>query len=86
MIFENNVLSLHKKNNKTKNKIRMEKKEAQDLARAIGSLSNAIKEHSKIIDKQNQMIRENSEVLKELRTRLSSVANAISNGGTIVNG
>lgn len=63
----------------------MDKKESQDLAKAINSLTAVIKEQNKFIDKQNQIQRENTEAIKELRTRLASVANAISNG-SVVNG
>lgn len=61
----------------------MDKKEAQDLTKAINSLVNAIKDQNKHIDKQNQMLNNNTEAIKELRTRLASVANAISNGNVI---
>lgn len=61
----------------------MDKKEAQDLTKAVNSLVNAIKDQNKQIDKQNQMLNNNTEAIKELRTRLASVANAISNGNVI---
>ena len=61
----------------------MDKKEAQDLTKAVNSLVIVIKEHNKYIDKQNQILRENTEAIKELRTRLASVANAISNGSVV---
>lgn len=63
----------------------MERKEAQDLTKAISNLVIAMKEHNKFIDKQNQILRDNTEAIKELRTRLGSVANAISNGGGVAN-
>ena len=63
----------------------MEKKEAQDLTKAINSLVIVLKEHNKYIDKQNQALRDNTEAMKELRTRLGSVANAITSGGSVVN-
>ena len=63
----------------------MEKKEAQDLTKAINSLVTVLKEHNKYIDKQNQSLRDNTEAMKELRTRLGSVANAITSGGSVVN-
>lgn len=63
----------------------MEKKEAQDLTKAINSLVTVLKEHNKYIDKQNQALRDNTEAMKELRTRLGSVANAITSGGSVVN-
>lgn len=63
----------------------MEKKEAQDLTKAINSLVTVLKEHNKYIDKQNQTLRDNTEAMKELRTRLGSVANAITSGGSVVN-
>lgn len=62
----------------------MEKKEAQDLTKAINSLVTVIKDQNKYLDKQNQIMRDNTEAIKELRTRLASVANAISNGGSVV--
>lgn len=61
----------------------MEKKEAQDLTKAVNNLVTAIKEQNKFLDKQNQIQRDNTEALKELRTRLASVANAISNGSVL---
>ena len=63
----------------------MEKKEAQDLTKAINSLVAMVKEHNKYLDKQNQILRENNDAIKELRTRLTSVANAISNGSVVNN-
>lgn len=63
----------------------MEKKEAQDLAKAINSLVTVIKEQNKLNDKTNQILTNNVEAIKDLRTRLASVANAISNGGSVVN-
>lgn len=63
----------------------MEKKEAQDLTKAINSLVAMVKEHNKYLDKQNQILRENNDAIKELRTRLNSVANAISNGSVVNN-
>lgn len=64
----------------------MDKKEAQDLTKAITALTTAIKDQNKYIDKLNQIQRDNTETLKDLKTRLASVANAFSgNGGTIVN-
>ena len=63
----------------------MEKKEAQDLTKAINSLVVMVKEHNKYLDKQNQILRENIDAIKELRTRLTSVANAISNGSVVNN-
>lgn len=61
----------------------MDKKESQDLAKAINSLTAAIKEQNKYLDRQNQIQRENTEAIKDLRTRLASVANAISNGSVV---
>lgn len=61
----------------------MDKKEAQDLTKAVNSLVIVIKEHNKYLDKQNQILRDNTEAVKELRTRLASVANAISNGSVV---
>ena len=63
----------------------MEKKEAQDLTKAISNLVIAVKEQNKNLDKISQILRDNTEALKELKTRLGSVANSLSNGGTIVN-
>lgn len=63
----------------------MEKKEAQDLTKAINSLVTVLKEHNKYVDKQNQALRDNTEAMKELRTRLGSVANAITSSGSVVN-
>jgi uncharacterized coiled-coil DUF342 family protein len=62
----------------------MEKKEAQDLIKSITNLVNVIKEQNKINDTHNKELRDNTEAIKELRTRLASVANAISNG-TVIN-
>ena len=62
----------------------MDKVDTKELTRAVNSLVSAIKEHNKYLDKQNQYTKENNEILKDLKTRLTSVANAISNGGTIV--
>ena len=63
----------------------MEKKEAQDLTKAIVSLVNVIKEQNKINDAYNKALRDNTDTLKDLRTRLGSVANAITSGGSVVN-
>ncbi len=63
----------------------MDKKEAQDLVKVLSNLVTVLKEHNKYIDKQNQTLRENTEAMKELRTRLGSVANAITSGGSVVN-
>lgn len=63
----------------------MEKKEAQDLTKAISNLVIAVKEQNKSLDKISQILRDNTEAIKELKTRLGSVANTLSNGGTIVN-
>ena len=63
----------------------MDKKEAQDLVKVLSNLVTVLKEHNKYIDKQNQTLRDNTEAMKELRTRLGSVANAITSGGSIVN-
>jgi len=61
----------------------MDKKEAQDLIKAINSLVNAIKEQNKFLDKQNQAQRENTEAIKELKTRLASVSNALQSGSVV---
>lgn len=63
----------------------MDKKEAQDLIKVLSNLVTVLKEHNKYIDKQNQTLRDNTEAMKELRTRLGSVANAITSGGSVVN-
>jgi len=63
----------------------MDKKEAQDLVKVLSNLVTVLKEHNKYIDKQNQSLRDNTEAMKELRTRLGSVANAITSGGSVVN-
>lgn len=63
----------------------MDKKEAQDLVKVLSNLVTVLKEHNKYIDKQNQTLRDNTEAMKELRTRLASVANAITSGGSVVN-
>lgn len=63
----------------------MDKKEAQDLVKVLSNLVTVLKEHNKYIDKQNQTLRDNTEAMKELRTRLGSVANAITSGGSFVN-
>ncbi len=63
----------------------MDKKEAQDLTKTLNNLVSALKEQNKHIDKQNQILRDNTEVMKELRTRLGSLANSITSGGTVVN-
>ena len=63
----------------------MDKKEAQDLVKVLSNLVTVLKEHNKHIDKQNQSLRDNTEAMKELRTRLGSVANAITSGGSVVN-
>ena len=62
----------------------MDKVDTKELTKAVNSLVSAIREHNKYVDKQNQQTKENNEILKDLKTRLTSVANAISNGGTIV--
>ena len=62
----------------------MDKVDTKELTKAVNSLVSAIREHNKYVDKQNQYTKENNEILKDLKTRLTSVANAISNGGTIV--
>lgn len=63
----------------------MDKKEAQDLVKVLSNLVTVLKEHNKYIDKQNQTLRDNTEAMKELRTRLGCVANAITSGGSVVN-
>lgn len=63
----------------------MDKKEAQDLVKVLSNLVTVLKEHNKYIDKQNQTLRDNTEAMKELHTRLGSVANAITSGGSVVN-
>ncbi len=63
----------------------MDKKEAQDLVKVLSNLVTVLKEHNKYIDKQNQTLRDNTEAMKELRTRLGSVANVITSGGSVVN-
>ena len=63
----------------------MDKKEAQDLVKVLSNLVTVLKEHNKYIDKQNQTLRDNTESMKELRTRLGSVANVITSGGSVVN-
>jgi len=63
----------------------MDKKEAQDLVKVLSNLVTVLKEHNKYIDKQNQALRDNTEAMKELRTRLGGVANAITSGGSVVN-
>lgn len=63
----------------------MEKKEAQDLTKAISNLVIAVKEQNKNLEKISQILRDNTEAIKDLKTRLGSVANSLSNGGTIVN-
>lgn len=63
----------------------MDKKEAQDLVKVLSNFVTVLKEHNKYIDKQNQTLRDNTEAMKELRTRLGSVANAITSGGSVVN-
>ena len=63
----------------------MEKIDTKDLAKVISNLVSVIKEQNKCIDKQNQYIKENNDILKDLKIRLGSVANAIANGGSVVN-
>lgn len=63
----------------------MDKKEAQDLVKVLSNLVTVLKEHNKYSDKQNQSLRDNTEAIKELITRLGSVANAITSGGSVVN-
>ena len=63
----------------------MDKKEAQDLVKVLSNLVTVLKEHNKYIDKQNQTLRHNTEAMKELHTRLGSVANVITSGGSVVN-
>ena len=63
----------------------MDKKEAQDLVKVLSNLVTVLKEHNKYIDKQNQTLRDNTEAMKELRTRLGSVANVFTSGGSVVN-
>ena len=57
----------------------MDKIDLKELTKAVNSLTTAIKEQNKFLDKGNQMQRDNTEALKDLRVRLASVANAISN-------
>lgn len=61
----------------------MDKKEAMDLTKAINSLVIAVKDQNKHLDKQNQILRGLDESIKDLRTRLASVANAISSGSVV---
>lgn len=63
----------------------MDKVDVKELTKVLSNLVTVIRDQNKFIDKQNQCIEKNTEALKELRTRLTSVANAIGNGGTIVN-
>lgn len=62
----------------------MDKVDIKDLTKAVNSLVGTIKDQNRQIEKQNQCIKENTETLKDLRTRLTSAANAITNNGTIV--
>lgn len=55
------------------------------MVKVLSNLVTVLKEHNKYIDKQNQTLRDNTEAMKELRTRLGSVANAITSGGSVVN-
>ena len=63
----------------------MEKKEAQDLTRALVNLVNTFKEINKNIDIQNRIVRENNEALKNIYTRLGSLINSMSSGSSITN-
>lgn len=63
----------------------MDKKDVQDLVKAINNLASVIKDHNKVIDSQSKLSRENNDAIRNLTTRLASVANAFSNGGTVVN-
>lgn len=63
----------------------MDKIDTKDLTKAITNLCTVIRDQNKQIERQNQYIKENTETLKDLKTRLGSVANAITNGGNIVN-
>ena len=59
-------------------------KAQQDLIKAILSLVKVIDQQNKTIEKQTSILKDNIEAIKELRTRLTSVANAISEGGKVV--
>lgn len=61
----------------------MDKIDTKELVKAINALVTVIKEENKTRDKQNQIMKENTETLKDLKTRLTSVANAISNGSVV---
>lgn len=63
----------------------MEKKEAQDLTKALVNLVNTFKEINKNIDIQNRIMRENNEALKNIHTRLGSLINSMSSGSNITN-
>ncbi len=56
----------------------------QDLTKAIYSLVKVIEQQNKVIENYTKTLKENTEMTKELKTRLGSVANAISDGGKIV--
>lgn len=56
----------------------------QDLTKAIYSLVRVIEQQNKVIENYTKTLKENTEMTKELKTRLGSVANAISDGGKIV--
>lgn len=56
----------------------------QELTRAISSLVRVIEQQNKVIENYTRALKENTDMTKELKTRLGSVANAISDGGKIV--
>lgn len=63
----------------------MDKKEAQDLTKAICSLVTVFKEMNKNMEQYTKSVRDTNETVKALNTRLGSLANSISDGGSIVN-
>ena len=56
----------------------------QELTKAILSLVKAIDQQNKTIENYTKALKDNTDVTKELKTRLGSVANAITEGGKIV--
>ena len=56
----------------------------QELTKAILSLVKVIEQQNKVIENYTKALKDNTDVIKELKTRLGSVANAITEGGKIV--
>jgi len=56
----------------------------QELARAVLSLAKSLEQQNKIIENYTKVVKDNTEAIRELKTRLGGVANAIVERGNVV--